>query len=86
MKWKRETWNNSQQMVIDELRREILDLEKKYAMLLEKTPPSTEEYASRIADLEVKMAKLWTVLIKIDERGNDRASKYARKMFGGKAF
>lgn len=67
----------------DALKEDIRELEKKYALLLEKKPATTEEYANRLADLEVKMAKLWTVLVQIDARGKDKPSSTARKFFGG---
>ena len=75
-----EEYNKERAQMCDKLD----NLEKKYALLLEKTPPSTAEFADRVADLEVKMAKLWAVLIKIDARGNDAPSKFARRTFGGR--
>jgi len=44
-----------------------------------------EDYGARIAELEMKVAKLWAVIVKIDARGTERPSHLARKMFGGKS-
>jgi len=74
--------NNSRR--IDELKRELELTEKKYAELLTKSPASTQEFANRLADLEVKMGKLWALLLEQDKRGNDKLSKFGRR-FGGQA-
>lgn len=44
-------------------------------------PKDTQE---RLAELEVKMTKLWTLLTTTTPNGQDKLSKYG-KMFGGKA-
>lgn len=75
-----------QDMINSDLLEKLADLEKKYALFVANTPSSTAEFSDRIADLEVKMAKLWAVLIKIDARGNENASKFARRTFGGKGL
>lgn len=70
---------------IVQIRKELHEIEKNYALLLEKRSPSTSEYADRVADLEVKMAKLWSILLKIDMRGNDQPTTTARRLFGGQS-
>ena len=48
------------------------------------SPASTQELSNRIADLEVKMSKLWTLLTATTPNGTDRLTKYG-KVFGGKS-
>jgi len=86
-------WNKKRKEEIENIKQDLTNMRilleqhtKEYAMLLEKTPPSTTEFANRIADLEVKMAKLWAVLVEIDKRGRDKPSQFARRKFGGQSF
>jgi len=52
---------------------------------IEEKPDKLEKDAyERIADLEVKMAKLWSLLIEKSHRGEDKLTKFGRK-FGGMA-
>ncbi len=52
---------------------------------LKNTPKEvTKEYAERLADVEVKVAKLWTLLVEATPKGKDRLTSYG-KVFGGKA-
>ena len=52
---------------------------------LEKKPDKLEKDAyERLADLEVKMAKLWNLLVETTPRGKEKTTKFGR-MFGGQA-
>jgi len=53
--------------------------------LEKKTETPTVDFTARLADVEIKLAKLWTVLVKIDARGTERPTNTARKMFGGQS-
>jgi len=44
--------------------------------------PMPAEYAERLAELEVKLAKLWGLLVKTSPTGQERLTKHG-KMFGG---
>jgi len=48
------------------------------------TPPQPPEYASRIADLEVKMAKLWALLVETTPSNKEKLTKFGKR-FGGAA-
>ncbi len=52
--------------------------------LLINSPSSTQELSNRVADLEVKISKLWTLLTTTTPQGQDKLSKYG-KVFGGKS-
>jgi hypothetical protein len=56
------------------------ELEEKYKMLEMVRLP--EKHEERIAELEVKMSKLWMLLTEVSPTGKERLSKYGRK-FGG---
>jgi hypothetical protein len=72
---------------IDFLRETIVSLQKDIFELRERKPEKLpEDLGGRVAELEIKVAKLWTVLIKIDQRGTERPTNTARKMFGGKVL
>ena len=64
-----------------QLKSEMDELRGKFAS---NSPASTQELSNRIADLEVKMSKLWNLLITQTPRGEDKLSKYG-KVFGGKS-
>ena len=52
---------------------------------LEKKPDKLEKDAyERLADLEVKMAKLWSMLLEVDKFGKEKLSKYGKR-FGGQS-
>lgn len=56
------------------------ELEEKYKTLeLTRVPLNHEE---RIAELEIKMSKLWGLLIEKNIKGEDKLSKFGRR-FGG---
>ncbi len=66
---------------MDALRAEIA----KFQAEREKANP--HDVAGRLADLEVKMAKLWALVVETSPTsGKDKLSKYGRKLFGGRAF
>jgi len=53
---------------------------------LEKKPDKLEKDAyERLADLEVKMAKLWALLVETNTYGKEKLTKFGRK-FGGAAM
>jgi len=59
------------------------ELEAKYKELeLMRVPEKHEE---RIAELEIKMAKLWSMLLEVSPSGKDKISKFGRR-FGGQAL
>jgi len=62
---------------------ELKILHNKILVCDQKSPPNPPEYAGRIADLEVKMAKLWALLVQQDIRNNDKLTRFG-KSFGGK--
>ena len=51
---------------------------------LKKRKDISEDTLSRIADLEVKMAKLWALLVETTPMGKEKLSKFGRR-FGGKS-
>lgn len=57
----------------------IAELEER--LKKDQNPKDTQE---RLAELEVKMNKLWTLLTTTTPNGQDKLSKYG-KMFGGKS-
>lgn len=46
--------------------------------------PLTKDEKERLVDLEVKMAKLWSLLLETTPAGKDKLSKFGRR-FGGKS-
>ena len=74
----------SQSIINMQILEKLEKLEKDYAVLLEKNPPSTVEFANRVADLEVKMAKLWALLIDYTPKNQEKLSKFGKR-FGGKS-
>jgi hypothetical protein len=68
------------------MRAEMEEALKKQRVEIEtRLAPMPKDYAERIAELEVKMAKLWTVLTKVSNTGQEGPSRAARVMFGGKS-
>jgi len=70
-------------------REKLEELEMKYAELLEKKEsarePVTRDFQERITELEVKMAKLWALLVTVDKRTEkEKASPTGRKIYGGR--
>jgi hypothetical protein len=56
------------------------ELEEKYKTLeMARIPVNHEE---RIAELEIKMAKLWNLLLEKSLKGEDKLTKFGRR-FGG---
>lgn len=76
-------WDKWKEDYIDE----IAQLKEENAKLLadmeemkKKQPP---ELTIRVADLEVKMSKLWGLLLQVGVNGKERVTKMG-KLFGGK--
>lgn len=74
----------NQSITQEEIFERLAELNKKIEELPLKTPPSTQEFANRVADLEVKMAKLWALLVEYTPRNQEKLSKMGRR-FGGKS-
>jgi len=56
------------------LKKKYDELEKKFKDLeLMRVPEKHEE---RICELEAKIAKLWSLLIEVDQRGKDKVTKF----------
>lgn len=73
-----------------EKKEETLSLHEKFyldalrdALKPQQTPPNPPEYASRIADLEIKMAKLWSALIEVTPQGKEKLTRYGKRFGGG---
>lgn len=81
-------WDTKNQKEIEDMRERILDLTVKIESLLiageelKSQRNLTKEEQSRLADLEVKMAKLWGLLLETTPNGKEKVSKFGRK-FGG---
>lgn len=63
---------------LENLRAELKVLNDK----LEALKSDPKGMSERVADLEVKMAKLWTLLLETTPRGQDKLSKFGKR-FGG---
>jgi len=88
-------WNKSKELK-EELENVKVDLTslqsllqqhtKDYALLLQKTPSSVKEYEERIGTLEVKMAKLWGLMIEETSRGKEKLTKEGKKISVGMPY
>lgn len=91
-------WDTKALKEIDEINKKIEYLEKikvihdekmtdlafKIQLFLEKKPEGlTPEEKGRLAELEVKMAKLWSLLTETTPNGREKLSKLGRKFGGG---
>lgn len=78
-------WETKNQKIMEDMHERIIELDLKYQKLLETKPDylSAEE-KSRLADLEVKMAKLWSMLVETTPAGKEKLSKFGRR-FGGQS-
>jgi len=56
----------------------------KDAVVLQHKPTYSDDLGARVADLEVKMAKLWDLLTTTTPSGQEKLSKVGRR-FGGKS-
>lgn len=56
----------------------------KDAIVSHKTPAYSEDIGARVAELEVKMAKLWGMLTTVTPTGEEKLSKTGKR-FGGKS-
>jgi len=61
---------------------ELKELRK--ALASQQKPTHADDIGGRVAELEVKMAKLWTMLTTVTPNGQEKLSK-AGKRFGGKS-
>ena len=61
----------------EELRQEILRLEKKYALMLSSMIDKKMDN-DRLAELEIKMAKLWDLLTEKTPTGREKVSKFGK--------
>lgn len=85
-------WETKTNEDIKELRAEIADhknqiretIHKIDLILATKPDVLTAEEKARLADLEVKMAKLWGLLVETTPLGKDKLSKFGKR-FGGKS-
>jgi hypothetical protein len=85
-------WETKNEITIQELEKSILEHKNRMQEITQKidlliaTKPDhlTVEEKARIADLEVKMAKLWSLLVEQTPLGKDKLSKFGRR-FGGQA-
>lgn len=85
-------WETQNTKRIEELELEIIvhnkhieDLLSKMSLLYGVKPESlSAEEKGRLADLEVKMAKLWALLIEYTPNNKEKLSKFGKR-FGGKA-
>lgn len=65
------------------LKEHIDFLEKEYAKTLN-TPSISDKDRERLADLEVKMAKLWGILLETTPKGKDKLTRFGKR-FGGQS-
>lgn len=81
-------WESKNDKEIESMRERILDLTVKIEALLiageelKQKQNLTKEENARLADLEVKMAKLWGILLETTPNGKEKASKFGKR-FGG---
>lgn len=69
----------------EEFRKQLEKLQEKL-LVLESAKLRPEDHGARLAEIEVKMAKLWGLLIKMNERtGEEKLTKHAKR-FGGMGF
>jgi len=62
----------------------IIELEDK---LRNKPDKMDKDSYERIADLEVKMAKIWAILIEVNTlTGKEKITKIGKKIFGGRSI
>jgi len=61
---------------------ELKELRK--ALTSQQKPAYSDELGGRVAELEVKMAKLWTMLTTVTPNGQEKLSKVGKR-FGGKS-
>lgn len=70
-------------LTLDSHNERINEIISKIDFLLVSKPENlTKDEQSRLADLEVKMAKLWAILLETTPNGKEKASKFGKR-FGG---
>ncbi len=57
----------------------------KEAIISQQKPGLSEDLGARVAELELKMSKLWTLLLTQTPGGEDKLNRFARKRFGGQS-
>ncbi len=83
-------WDTKAEKEIEEMRLRIEAMTLKIEALqiagreLDKIVPLTKDEKERLADLEVKMSKLWGLLLETTPSGKEKVSKFGRR-FGGKS-
>jgi len=81
--WKR---NRDDEMVIEELRADIESMRQRMEEEKKDEKPAPPALVERVADLEVKMSKLWGLVVETNpQTGKDRLNKHGRHLLGGKA-
>lgn len=69
---------------LDSLGLQITLLAKDLKELQNRKPSSdTSELSNRVADLEIKIAKIWHLAITTTPNGQEKLTKVGRKIFGG---
>lgn len=69
----------------DDFRNYVIKEFSEISKKLESKPDKLDKDAyERLADLEVKMAKLWSLLVEQNSFGKEKLTKFGR-LFGGKA-
>lgn len=80
-------WQNKQKDEIKDIQTKLLEFDAKLNNLLQEIKEkgkNSPDIPLRIADLEVKMAKLWGLLLETTPNGREKLSRFG-KVFGGKA-
>jgi len=65
---------------VEKLKAELEKVTRDYALLLEKQKAENKEvsFIERVADLEIKMAKLWSLLSEETPRGKTKLTKFGK--------
>jgi len=78
-------WERKNDIEIELMKERIADLTVKIQSVLmageelKEQKNLSKDELSRLADLEVKMAKLWGILLETTPSGKDKASKFGKK-------
>jgi len=57
----------------------------KEALVLSQKPSYSDDIGARVAELEIKMGKLWGLLLETTPSGQDKLNRFAKKRFGGRS-
>jgi len=66
-----------------ELFKQMFKMQSEEIKAIAREKALNKDQVDAIADLQVKMSKLWAVLIKVDTQGRERATSFAKKRYGG---